>query len=233
MDAAKKFFKLFKEKFSEKYNYLVSRKKDDLPIFGGGSSNNGVSLSVVNKWVLMSLIWLVVSIFIVYYGIRMCAYHSFNYEIRCTMNSCVYKGLGQAGIEIDRVDLRRVEMVRIDSNGTVVEVGEGNRRSSAYNKNGYSCQLSYNKPAEEGSRIKVEKTLLISPRDMGRRVAKSCSTKVYAYIDKKKDKVDFSYSRTVTVVGILMIILGVASSVLSCVLGQWSDPEPRRVKKAS
>lgn len=236
MESAKKFIKLFQEKFSEKYTFWTSRRKEDLPIFGGGSKSNGVNLNVVNKWVLMSLVWLFVSLFVVYYGIRWCSHYSFSYSISCNMNSCVYTASDVNGkniTEIDRVDLRRVDTVRLDSNGSVVEVGDGNRRSPGYNKNGYSVQLSYNRPAEPGSRLKVEKTMLFSPKDMGRRNARSCSSKIFTYIDKTKDKVEYSYSKTITLVGILLILFGIFSSVLSCVLGQWSDPEPRRVKKSS
>ena len=68
---------------------------------------------------------------------------------------------------------------------------------------------------------------------MGRRSSRSISSKIFTYIDKTSNKIDVGHSKTITIFGLLCIILGLLSSFLSCALGIWSDPEPRRVKKSS
>jgi hypothetical protein len=93
-------------------------------------------------------------------------------------------------------------------------------------------QVSYNHPTEEGSRIKVEKHFLLSSSDIGRRSSRDAALQINKYLERSKDSVSVSLGSSVTVVGVLMIVGGLVSAVLSLLMGQWSDPEPKRMKKA-
>lgn len=204
----------------------------DLP--GFRNSGNGISMNVVNKSVLLSLGWLVLSLFVVIYGFRDCSYNSYSYRFECKSNVCTYTAKTNEGTvvkTIGRSDLQRVDTVRLNKEGAIQDYGEGNRRTST--KLGYSVQITYLGKQEEGATTKHVEKLLMVPKDMGRRSSRTASSKLFTYMDKTKDKIDVKHSNSVTLFGVLCIVLGFLSSLLSCVLGQWSDPEPRRVKKSS
>jgi len=60
-------------------------KKNDLPMamHSGTAKNNGVALSSVNKYVASSLLWLLVSLYLVYYGWGHCGYYSLVSSLDC------------------------------------------------------------------------------------------------------------------------------------------------------
>ena len=232
METITSSFQTLKRLLNDLYSKILN-DKDTLPLLKS-NKNNGVQLNIVNRSVLISLVWLLSSLFVIYYGFRDCRYNSYHYSLKCNSNDCTYtssSNKGQSDIKIDRINLMRVDTVRIDSYGNITEYGEGSRKTSK--KIGYSVQISFKHIPEPNSRFKLDKDLLFAPIDMGRRSSRSISSKIFTYIDKTSNKIDVGHSKTITIFGLLCIILGLLSSFLSCALGIWSDPEPRRVKKSS
>ena len=116
------------------------RRANELDILGGSSSygggrgsGNGVSISVVNKSVVVSLMWLILSIFAVIYGFRDCSYNSYSYRIECKSSGCVYTSSTREGVtvlQIDRADIKRVDTVRLNKDGEIIDFSDGNRKST-------------------------------------------------------------------------------------------------------
>lgn len=50
---------------------------------------------------------------------------------------------------------------------------------------------------------------------------------------KERHRLHITSSKHVTAVGILGIFFGFVSLIMSFIVGQWSDPTPRRLKKAA
>lgn len=178
----------------------------------------------------MSLVWLIVSLCLIFYGIRQCRVNAYSYSLQCKDEMCTYTAKSIKGTEIisiHRSDLKSATQVRLN-NG---EIMSSSVKPSG--RNGYSISILYNFSPEEGSRLKIEKLLLFSKEDMGRRVSRSTHQAINKYITREKDSAQARSGCSVTVVGILISILGLVSSILSCVFGQWSDPEPRHRKKSS
>ena len=98
-----------------------------------GRSGNGVSISVVNRSVVLSLLWLFLSFCAVIYGFRDCSYNSYSYKLVCKGGSCIYTASTREGVfnkKIDRTDMRRVDTVRLGKNGEVIDFSDGSRRST-------------------------------------------------------------------------------------------------------
>ena len=153
------------------------------------------------------------------YGFRDCLYNSYSYKFACKGSSCIYTSSTREGVfnkQIDRADMKRVDTVRLDKDGKVIDFSSGNKKSikklgrritflpnqslpttllfflfvhimGMVNKlPGYSVQLTYSKLVEEEGRAKVDDKLLLVPKDMGRRSSRTASSKLFTYIDKTK-----------------------------------------------
>mmetsp|Transcript_15450 Transcript_15450/g.25727 ORF Transcript_15450/g.25727 Transcript_15450/m.25727 type:complete len:232 (-) Transcript_15450:1996-2691(-) len=213
-------------------------KKNDLPMamHSGTAKNNGVALSSVNKYVASSLLWLLVSLYLVYYGWGHCGYYSLVSSLDCVDGTCtldlrlspddtkVHTFLAQDFIESTTV--------RINEDGNVAGTSGLSRKEQG--KLGHSVQLKFKSAPEEGSRFKVQQTTLFSSANLGKRPARTMNNKINGFIDNK-DKSKESFSITagsrVTVVGVLSIAFGVISTAAALLFGHWSDPTPRRLRK--
>ena len=67
----------------------------------------------------------------------------------------------------------------------------------------------------------------------GLRFAENADRKIQSYIDETTDKLNLTYSHTLTLVGLLSFLIGLVSLLLVCALGEWVDTSPRRMKKRS
>lgn len=87
-----------------------------LPVHGG-SKNNGVSgIPVVNKYVLLSLLWVAGSIALMIFGYWHCQSSSFSYVLDCDERMCTYSTTGSKVIEpivFLRSDMISSQMVKI------------------------------------------------------------------------------------------------------------------------
>lgn len=122
-----------------------------------------------------------------------------------------------------------VEMVRV-SGEKVVDTSDMKRREMQ--KLGYSVQITYKTPAAEGSRLKVQKSVLLMTSNMGRRESRSVFNKILAFIDGKSNELNVSVGKWWTAYGIFGIIAGIFSAMMSLAFGQWSDPAPKRMRKS-
>jgi len=131
-----------------------------------GSKNNGVQLNVVNKSVLLSLIWLLLSLSVVFYGIWHCRTSSYSYYLSCEPISCRYESSNREGKEslvIYRQDIKSVTLVRLANRGKILPETE-----KPVGRNGHSISILYNHQPDIGGRLKIEKLLLFSNEVLNR-----------------------------------------------------------------
>ena len=193
----------------------------------------GVSFSGINQKVLFTLGWLGTSLIIMSFGYWHMRANSSNFLLICDEELCRYTStLKGQSTEFARADLVSFDLAKIGSDGQI-SAAEGTfsgRRKGGAERT--TLQIRIRSPTEEGGRLKVEKTFVFSPFDMGRRNARTSYNKGQKYVRKESDSLKISSAKTVTVLGALCLILGFMSSVVSCVFGYWGDT-PRRLKKAA
>lgn len=127
-----------------------------------------------------------------------------------------------------RADMKSADVVRHDGK-EVVDVS-GMKRKKA-NKIGYTVQIKLMQPPEEGSRLKVPKNVLIYGNDMGRGSSRTTVKKISEYIDKDADILEIQSGSGWTSFGICCVLMGFFSFIASVLVGQFSDPEPKRLRK--
>lgn len=130
--------------------------------------------------------------------------------------------------EFGRADLKSADLVRHDGTA-VVDVSAMKRKQA--NKVGYTVQMKLMQPAEEGSRLKVPRQVLLYKSDMGRGVSRTHVKTLTEYIERDINTVDISCGSGWTAFGIGCVLVGFFSFVASVLLGQFSDPEPKRLRK--
>lgn len=94
-------------------------------------------------------------------------------------------------------------------------------------KLGYSYSISF---MREGSNRLEEVALALTT--LGRRRPGSMVEKISEYIDGDSSELDVSESSGFDMKGLVFILLGVISSLFCVLLGQFSDPKPRRAPTA-
>lgn len=134
----------------------------------------------------MSLLWILSSIIIIYIGNLHCNNYSINStlicdDIKCNLNSKQIDGK-LTTYTFDKSDLIDSEVVRIKNGEIVSTVGVNRKVSSSF---GYSVVIKFKSPVEEGSRIKVQSSVLLSPYDDGRRTTRGTVSKIDRYIEGK------------------------------------------------
>jgi hypothetical protein len=212
--------------------------KDDLPLHGASRSNNGVKgIPVVDRWVAMTVFWAIFFVSLFFFGIYHCRANSYSYSLICESMDCKYSvdetvtNLHSI-ISFPKSDFLDAELVRIDSQGNYVENSKVRAQSKEYF--GYSIRMKIRLPPEPNSRMKIEKNLIFMPYDMTRRLARTGSKKMLDFIEKQDEKhVYFAKSAWVTTIGMLCIVFSMLGLVITCLFGQWTEYNPRRLKKAS
>lgn len=230
-------------------------KQDSLPLHGATKRNNGLSnIPVVNQSVALSLVWFIGSVLILLYGISNCRSNAYSYRLDCDQNACVFTTRVDAEtiLGFDKSDLLEAEYTRIDPIGQLAD--SQRMKDEPRLSYGHSIMLKARVPVEEGSSMKVEKQLIFSKHDMGRRTARSGASRITRYINsrpgtdksagskksgrsrrsKSDDKVNLYSGRSVTLLGMTCIVLGFMSCIFACLFGQFSEESKRnRLKKAS
>lgn len=216
----------------------TSSNSSNAGVFQQSKGNGVTGMSVVNKSVAFSLFWVVLSIGMMWYGIGHCRSNSYNYQIKCS-DSCTlikYDPLKDEDLKLEfpKADLLRVDLVRLSEEGYVVDSAK--MRLEPRVKYGHSLKLQIRLPADaNGGKLKTTKDVIFTTRDMSRRPARSGSSKINSYISNTKKGVNFSSSSSVTLSGILMIIIGIISAVCAFVFGEWKDKVApnKRTRKSS
>ena len=206
-------------------------RNDALPVHGGTNRNNGVSIPVVNKWVVLSLSWILFSVYLFYYGFRHSRLYANISTLNCDKDSCVLRyqnSTGTSSFDFSRNDMKSTEVVRYDGKDVIDVSG---MKKKAANKVGYSVQLKVNLAPEVGSRIKIPKLLLLHRADMGRSSSREASKKIVQYIDNDSETLVLSAGSGWTSLGVASTLIGFFSFVSSLLFGQFSDPEPKRQRK--
>jgi preprotein translocase subunit SecG len=204
-----------------------------------GKSNGVTGMNVVNKSVALSLLWVVFSMGMLWFGYGNCRANSYNYQIKCAKEVCTLIKSDpmkdeKLNIEFPVADLLRVDAVRINDNGDIVDSAKMRLEPKA--KFGHSLKLTIKLPADKNSKLKITKDVIFTTRDMSRRPARSGSSKISALINGTKKSVNFSASSSVTLLGVMMIIIGIISVVCAFIFGEWKDkvaPNKRPTRKSS
>jgi hypothetical protein len=209
--------------------FTSSNRGGMLPSGGLGKKDNGVSFSTVNKSVLATVGWSFISLLLIYMGYLHCSYNFYEYKFECSKDICTYTTTTydlQTSLDISRSALRACDPVRINATGHIIP-----KNTRVAGRNGYSLNLIYSqKPETEvgGHKMSVERSLLISPKDMKRKYSRNMNSAMQKYLIKQTDKVKINVRSTVTVIGVLICFLGFLSLLFSCVFGAWADPKRRR-----
>lgn len=226
---------------------------------GGGlfGSNNGLpSLPVVNKMVLASLLWVLLSVGLTIYGFRDCSNNAYSSSLKCDEVSCVLNSMTSAVIsggpehhtnqdlekkskakremkvtEWARSDFISVDVVAIDNWGAIADTSNKSKREVVKMMLGSNVRLKFRQPVADGSKIKTDRIITLTHQDLGKRPSKTHAARIQKYIDKRTDSVSLNVGRGVTVKGVLYIFFGIISLIMSCLFGQWSDPAKKRLKK--
>jgi hypothetical protein len=202
----------------------------------GARIDNGLKgMKVVNNQVVLSIVWLVVSIVVVFFGIYHCRANSFNYSMSCTSDGCKFTYPSGSRFNepmyLEKTNMKYAETVYWDENEGRVADSKGvpNRK---LNRMGMTMGVKYEESEVSGD-TKTLKTLVFPPADMGRRKARKSlkAFKEYLNIKGPTDGLDQSHGRVVTALGVVCIIFGATSALLSCMLGAWKDEKLARVRR--
>lgn len=170
----------------------------------------------VNKEKFVSSIWLIVSVVIIFIGFLHCRVYSFDYEMNCDVKMCKLSGTSQNTLHIPRADLLSVEITEIPN---VISIDGPNKISR-------TLRFYLNLPAEPGSRFKVKKNVLFTPHDMGEKYSQTAYQSAQQYMKadaNRKEALLLSNSQSTTTIGIISMVIGAVSALLSLILGQWSQ----------
>lgn len=208
--------------------------------YGGGRSiarpDNGLkSMKTVNQGVVMSIVWLLGSVFVVIFGFWHCRSNAFNYKMSCDTTLCTFEYPGGHLFEetttIERSNILYAENVHWDEReGKMVDTkGLTNKKTS---KLGLTVAVKYHVWDEAGNTKSLE-TLVFPPVDMGRRKARSSLRKIKEYLNNKeeKDELLHQHGKMVTALGVVSIVFGITSVILSLALGSWKDEKLKRVRR--
>jgi hypothetical protein len=200
------------------------------------------NISTVNTSVLITVVWFLVSVISVVLGFWHCRANAYNYAFICDNTRCVLEYPvggklpdynGQLLVDefnklaIQKDDIVISKSVSLDENNLIVDTTEMTTRAIA--KLGLTTQITYKyynnaaKPTEF-----VNHSILFPPIDQGRRKARGALRKLQDYTSGRITVLNQQHGRMVTAPGILGVIFGIVSIILSLVLGTWADDKTRR-----
>lgn len=194
--------------------------------------DNGIgNIGGANTAVILTLAWCFLSISLVIFGFWHCRASSFNDFFICNEIECrlVVGGGSENTFLMHRNDLTHVEIVRVDSGNKVVNWYH--LEPKQVNQLGHNIEIKFMHSSDPGNKYQIQRHALLSHRDMSRVRVKFAYNQIFDYMQRKTDKVDVRNESMLSVIGVISICLGAISLVLSCLIGQWSDPTPRRLKK--
>lgn len=203
---------------------------------GGGNRNNGVSFNVINLHVVLSIVWLLASLGIVILGVWHCRSYALYSSIKCSETRCELSIDRAEPIFFLRKDFHGSNNVRTLNDNVVdtAEYREMRKKKTHKSKFGNSVELKFMYSAEDiDSRYKAEKVTMFTKQDMGSSTARRVNRQITKYIGNDIETLNEYTGGTFTAIGTITVILGIMSSVISCMFGTWADPTPRRFTKKS
>ncbi len=207
-------------------------------------NDSGVkNIPTVNSAVLTTLVWFLVSIAAVVYGISHCRSNAYNYSLVCSSTKCTIEYpadripdfAGQPvvldernSLVIQKSDIDFTDNVSVDEQGKVVDTGPLTARDLS--KLGTTTSIRYfhypDGPSSPATRVKS--SVIFPPMDMGKRKARGALRKIKEYTSGKTTGLNLQHGQAITALGILLIIFGLVSIILSLVLGTWKDEKLSR-----
>ena len=199
--------------------------------------DNGIkNQNVVNNQVVFTLIWLCVSVVAVIWGCFNCYNNAYSYKMSCNKEMCTFTypaakdwlpSSGNAPFVLKRSDMKFIETTNVKDDGEVVNTD--GMRNVDQGKLGMSVSIKYNQMDASGD--ESIQTLIFPPMNIGRRKARGVSRKIKDYVQERLDKVSSQHGQSVTAVGILCVIFGSVSVLLSFVLGTWKDEKIKKMRR--
>ena len=214
----------------KKYNIFGKFGNNDVIPQHGSNKSNGVSFSVVNMAVVISLCWLLASVGMFGFGIWHCRNRASSYSFQCDKVDCDLFRNQEMPVRLLRKDITGANSVRIDADAKVIDTS--GMRSKAQRRFGHSVEIKYQYASDPSSRFKAEKKILFALEDMGSGPARRVSKDFSKFIYKPDEPVDIYDGFSVTAVGLSCVIFGFLGAVLALIFGQWQDV-PKRIKKSS
>lgn len=205
-----------------------------LPSHESKRSNGLSSVSVVNWRVVASLFWLLLSLGVVYYGFRLNYLSYYSYDLKCDQYQCSFikDDDHDKVIEFERSMIQKVDLVKL-KDGIIIGTIPGNDDKHFIPRE-FSVAISLSGTLHDPhGNDKILKPFLIRPPTHSKARCNTDKRKIDWYREFKSDKLHLKFTSSVTVWGILLILFGASSALLSVVVGQWSDPTPKRLKKLS
>ena len=195
--------------------------------------DNGLkSMKTVNQNVVLSIAWLFGSIMVVLFGFYHCRANSFNYKMTCDTTMCKFEYPSgdrfEETLTIERSNIMHAENVHWDERKKEVVKPVSNRSTS---KLGMTVAVKYHSWDESGE--KSLETLVFPPTDMGRRKSRTSLRKLKEYLNNRTENDEFvhEFGKMVTALGVVCIVFGITSIILSLALGSWKDEKISRVRR--
>lgn len=201
------------------------------------------NISTVNNGVLGTLVWFILSLIAVIYGILHCRSNAYNYSLICSSTKCVIEYpvgripnfLGQQVVlddknrlVINKEDMSFTDNVPVDADGNAIDTGPLTTREVS--KLGLTTSIRYFHYPDgmNNAATRISNNVLFPPMDMGRRKARGALRKIKDYTSGKTTGLNLQHGQVVTALGILLVIFGIVSIILSLVLGTWKDEKLAR-----
>jgi len=202
-----------------------------------GLRSNSV-LSEINWKVAASLLWLLLSLVAIVYGIRHNYISYYSYDLKCDRYQCIFTKHDDhdKSITFERSMIHSVDLVKM-KDGEVYGIIPSNDDKNFIPRE-FSVQITLSGTLDhhlhDDHHNAVPKPFLIRPPTHSKSRCNTEKRKIdYYRTSDKEDNLHLKFSASVTVHGILLILFGTASALLSIVMGQWSDPTKKRLKKLS
>jgi hypothetical protein len=176
------------------------------------NTNNVVTLIAAGLSVLLILV-----------GGRHCYIYGYSYLIDCSKDVCTHKS-SISGVPITqfaRENIVGAETVRV--NGIeVVDTVTMEESGGDTSKLGYSFLIKYTDKDSNGE-VEDVKTLLFTPHNLGKRIAKARTHDIHDFAEGFLDKIRINQGRQLTSLGALLGFMGFLSISMVAVLGTWPE----------
>lgn len=200
-------------------------------------TSNGLHASSTThsmNWIgLASLCWLLVSIGAIYYGFRLNYLSHYSYDLRCDRYQCSFikNDEHDKAVIFERSMIRNVDLVKL-KDGKVVEVVPSNDNKRGIPRE-FSVLVTLSATLHDHHQSDFLEPFLIRPPTHSKTRCNMEKQKIDAYRNSKAENLNLKFASSMTVSGLLFILFGLSSALLSIVMGQWTDPSPKRLKKLS
>lgn len=163
----------------------------------------------VDKEKFLSSIWLLISLIGIFSGVLHCRFYSFKQEFSCDRKLCSFSVTSLPLITFSSSDLLRAEIIDNFDNLTISK----------------ALRISYNAPAEFGSRFKIAKSIIFTYPTMREGEAKEGYDNVVNFKGsdaRRMNSINLVKATSTTYLGLILITMGSVSAVLSGIFGRWS-----------